>query len=200
LRVGEHLLDLLVEGEAVGQPGQCVAQHLRAQATLGLDLGGFVDQRDHAAHRLARQQGETGEADGEMAAADAAAVGGVELEGRIVLLEEGDEPRADRPGAEHRHLRNPPFAQPLIPFGEEAELIVGAIDEAVVADRDDRGGDRQGVEIALADGLEQALQDRLERSRHAGRRRMAPGRRFAPRARLSTLHGGRDRGTGLTHR
>ena len=127
--IGEHRLDLLVEGEAVGQAGQGVAQHLRAQAALGFDLGGLVDQRDHAALGLAGKDGQPGEADREMAAADAAAVGGVELEGGIVLLEEGGEPGADRARAEHRHLRDAALAEPLVPFGEEAELVVGAIDK-----------------------------------------------------------------------
>ena len=57
---------------------------------------------------------------------------GVELVGRIVRLEEGGEPRPDRAGAEHRHLGDAPLAEPFVPFGEEAEMVVGAIDEAVV--------------------------------------------------------------------
>ena len=78
-------------------------------------------------------------------------------------VEEGGEAGADRPGAEQRNLGDAALAQPFVPLGEEAELVVGALDERlVVVDRDDRGGDRQRVEIALADGSP-ATRDDLRR-------------------------------------
>ena len=44
-------LDRFGEGEAVGQAGQAVAQHLGAQRALGLDLDGAVDDAEQAARR-----------------------------------------------------------------------------------------------------------------------------------------------------
>ena len=43
------LLDRFGEGEAVGQAGQAVAQHLGAQRALGLHLDGAVDDAQQAA-------------------------------------------------------------------------------------------------------------------------------------------------------
>ena len=44
-----RLFDRLGEGQAVGQAGQAVAQHLGAQRALGLDLDGAVDDAEQAA-------------------------------------------------------------------------------------------------------------------------------------------------------
>ena len=111
---------------------------------------------------------EPGEADGEMAAADAAAVGGVELEGGVVAGEEGGEP-ACRSGRERSSgtsaMRRSPSRSSHSARKRNCSLAHSTI--GIVADGDDRGGDRQGVEIALADGLEQ-------RSGAAARPRASP--------------------------
>ena len=90
--------------------------------------------------------------------------------------------------------------QPLVAFGEQAELVVGAIDEAVVGDGDDRGGDGQGVQITLADHLQHMLELGLDTGRQASGRRGLPVRLLAPHAGLCALHGGGLNQTGLTSR
>ena len=135
-----------------------------------------------------------------MAAADRAAVGGVELEGGIVLLQEGGEARPDRAGAQQRHLGDAALAEPFIPFGEEAKLVVGAVDEAVVVHRDDRCGDGQSVQITLANGRYYGLELRGKSGGHAFGRRGLPARLFAPRAGLCALHRRRTSQTGLIPR
>ena len=136
-----------------------------------------------------------------MAAADAAPVGGLELVGGLAAGQEGGEPGPDRPRAEHRHLRDMAVAEPLVPFGDEAEMVVGAFDGGLaVADGDDRGGDRQRVEIALADVLED--RDELVRGfgGDVGLARGLLDRCSSSLARPCRLHGRGDKGTGLTLR
>ena len=134
-----------------------------------------------------------------MAAADAAIVGGVELEGGIVAGDEGGEAGTDRSAAEQGDFGDAALAEPFVPLGDEAELLVGAFDEGLVAEGDDRGGDRKGVELALADRLEQGAELLRDLRRHpvdeGGDRRL-----FRARARFRALHGRGNRQTGLTGR
>ena len=73
-----------------------------------------------------------------------------------------------------------PLAEPFVPLGEEAELVVRALDEIVVGDGDDRRGDRQRVETALADRLEHVVELRRQLGRHAVMRRARRAAAFWP--------------------
>ena len=54
------LLDRFGEGQAVGQAGQAVAQHLGAQRALGLDLDRAVDHAEQAARAVALRRAGSG--------------------------------------------------------------------------------------------------------------------------------------------
>ena len=73
------LLDGFSEGQAIGQTGQAVAQHLGPQRPLGLNLDGPVDDAEQAARRGARPSGQRRELHPEIMARDAFAVFEIEL-------------------------------------------------------------------------------------------------------------------------
>ena len=89
-----------------------------------------------------------------MATGDVATIGRLELVRGFLAVHERDEARPDRAGIEDRHAADRALAEPFVPFGDQAEQVVGAFDIGLGVERHDRRCDRQRVEITLAHGFD----------------------------------------------
>jgi hypothetical protein len=191
VRVLQYLLDALVECQPVGKAGERVAQHLGPEALLRFDLGGLVDHRHEAALGGVRPCLQTREPNGEMPAADHLAVMAVKFVSRFLAVEEVGERPPDRTGLQDRNLIDPASDRISNHSGHPAETVVCGIHAGrlAIGSRDDRGRNRERVEIILA-----RIIDGFFNGGHVARRRRGFFRsggsdgRFLPPARGCGLH------------